>query len=132
MTIDLHTATGNARQYPESGDLPPPSEGWERITGPDAVAQYEARRDAILATLPPPPPVYPEPVDYPITKDTIVYRMKMGGKLGVLMAFIQSLPPELKFEFDQSAWFERSTWAQYVALLGLSDEETAALLSPED
>ena len=53
------------------------------------------------APMDPAPPAAP----YPILKDTIVQRMKSAGLLGNLAAMVGSLPPEDRFEFDQSSWF---------------------------
>jgi hypothetical protein len=40
-----------------------------------------------------------------VLKDTLIQRFKAADKLADLMALLDSLPAQARFEFDQSAWF---------------------------
>jgi hypothetical protein len=104
MTIDIHTATGNARQYPANADLPPPAEGWERIEGPDAVAQYEARRDAILVTLPPPPAQAAPLPDQVSNQQLRLALIEAGIFPSAILAKLNSMPAGAEKEKALAAW----------------------------
>lgn len=47
-------------------------------------------------------------LDWPVLKDTIIQRMKTAGLLTNLIAAVNSLSVEDRFEFDQSSWFKSS------------------------
>lgn len=93
------------------------------------VAEYEARRDAILAKNPP-APVVPIVQPHRVLKDTIMLRIEAAGKLEGFMAVINSLDAVQRFKWDQSSWFLSDNPLVVAGVIRL-ELDPAVILAPD-